>query len=579
MWKLKRYLKGYGKESIIGPLFKLLEACFELIVPIIMANIIDVGIKNRDYHYILSLGGVLVFLGLLGLTCSLTAQYFAAKAGMGFGTALRNDLFAHINGLSYTELDAIGTSSLITRMTSDINQTQTGINLLLRLFSRSPFIVIGAFIMAFTISKKIALIFVITIPILALIIYGIMLITMPIYKKVQSILDKVSLSTRNNLVGNRVIRAFCRQEDEIQEFETTSDHLCQTQIRVGRISGLLNPFTYVVVNIAIIAIVWQGGYQVNEGAISQGEVIALVNYMTQILLALIALANLIVAATKASASASRINDVFTLKSSMIEGNRKEKVEGNEESNKVEFSHVTFTYKDAGEPSLTDISFTAKKGETIGIIGGTGDGKSTLVNLIPRFYDASEGQVLIDGVNVKEYTYEALRNKVAVVPQKALLFKGTIEENLRWGNQDAKKEELLQAITIAQATEFVMSKEKGLESMLSQGGSNLSGGQKQRLAIARALVSKADILILDDSSSALDYATDANLRHAIKKLAGDKTVFIVSQRTASIKDAHKILVLEDGNLVGMGTHEELLNTCEEYQEICSSQLSREEVKEA
>ncbi len=579
MWKLKRYLKGYEKESIIGPLFKLLEACFELIVPIVMANIIDVGIKKNDLPYILGLGGVLVFLGVLGLSCSLTAQYFAAKAGMGFGTALRNDLYSHINGLSYAELDAIGTSSLITRLTSDVNQTQTGINLLLRLFLRSPFIVVGALIMAFTIDVKIALIFLIAVPVLGLIIYGIMLVTIPIYKKVQFILDKVSLITRNNLVGSRVIRAFCRQSDEVEEFETTSNALSKTQIFVGRISGLLNPFTYIVVNMAIIAIIWQGGYRVNSGAITQGEVIALVNYMTQILLALVALANLIITVTKASASASRINDVFDMQCSMKEGTAIQECQSDNILPKVEFSHVTFSYQGAGEPSLSDISFTVNEGETIGIIGGTGHGKTTLVNLIPRFYDVEEGEVLIDGRNVKEYTYEALRKKVAVVPQKAMLFKGTIEENLRWGNEDATIEQLEKAIQIAQAREFVLDKPKGLETMLTQGGNNLSGGQKQRLTIARALVSDSDILILDDSSSALDFATDAKLRQAIHSLIGKKTLFIVSQRAASIKNADKILVLEDGKLVGMGTHKELIHTCEEYQEICYSQLSREEVEKA
>ncbi len=586
MWKLRRYLKGYSKESFIGPLFKLLEACFELIVPIVMAKIIDVGIKNKDLNYILRLGGILVFLGLLGLACSLTAQYYAAKAGMGFGTALRNDLFAHINGLSYTELDGIGTSSLITRITSDINQTQTGVNLLLRLFSRSPFIVIGALVMAFTINKRIAIIFVIAVPVLSFIIYGIMLVTMPIYKKIQNILDKVSLVTRNNLVGSRVIRAFCRQQDEIAEFEEASNRLCQTQMGVGRISGLLNPFTYIVVNVSIIAIIWQGGYQVNEGTISQGQVIALVNYMTQILLALLALANLIVTVTKASASASRINDVFALKNSMEEGclnldyeyRNESKIE-NKDTPKVEFKHVTFTYKGAGAPSLSELSFTVKEGEIVGIIGGTGDGKSTLVNLIPRYYDVDEGEVLIDGINVKEYTYEALHHKVAIVPQKARLFEGTIEDNLRWGNERATEEEMIHAIKIAQAYEFVMNKEEGLKTMLSQGGNNLSGGQKQRLTIARALVSDSDILIMDDSSSALDYATDAKLRHTIKTLGGKKTVFIVSQRTSSIKDADKILVLDDGKLVGLGSHKELLDTCKEYQEICYSQLSKEEVTKA
>lgn len=578
MWKLRRYLKGYGKESFIGPLFKLLEATFELIVPILMAKIIDVGIKNKDLNYILRLGGILVILGLLGLACSLTAQYYAARAAMGFGTALRNDLYAHINGLSYTELDTIGTSTLITRITSDINQAQTGINMFLRLFSRAPFIVLGALIMAFTIDVKIAIIFVIAVPILALIIFGIMVITMPIYKKVQNILDQVSETTRNNLVGSRVIRAFCRQQDEKQEFEETSKKLLDTQIFAGRISGLLNPLTYIVVNLAIIAVIWQGGHQVNDGHISQGEVIALVNYMTQILLALLALSYLIISVTRASASAIRINDVFAIHCSMKEGTNSQTTTSKEDKQipKVEFDNVTFSYEGAGAPSLLDISFTAMAGETIGIIGGTGDGKSTLVNLISRFYDTKKGVVLLDGRNVKDYTYEELHKKVAVVPQKAVLFSGTIEENLRWGNIDATKEELIEALETAQASEFVLDKPEGLQTRLTQGGSNLSGGQKQRLTIARALVVGPEVLILDDSSSALDYATDAKLRHAIKALSGQMTVFIVSQRTASLKEADKILVLEDGNLVGMGTHEELLKACEEYQEIYYSQVSREEV---
>lgn len=575
MKKLAKYLNGYVKESIIGPLFKLLEACFELIVPLVMASIIDVGIANRDTTYILKLGGVLVFLGVLGLACSLTAQFFAARASMGFGTALRKDLFEHINDLSYTELDAIGTSTLITRITSDANQVQTCVNLVLRLFSRSPFIVIGALIMSFTIDVKIGFIFLIAIPLLAIVIYGIMLYTMPIYKRVQGILDKVSLITRNNLVGARVIRAFSRQNDEVQEFEETSTELRKTQIFVGRISGLLNPFTYIIVNFAIIAIIWQGGYQVYIGKLEQGQVIALVSYMTQILIALIALANLIVNVTKGTASASRINDVFAVKPSMEEGNV---AEGKKESEyKVEFSHVAFAYAHARLDSLSGINLQVKKGQTIGIIGGTGDGKSTLVNLIPRFYDVREGSVRIDGLDVKEYTYEALRGKIGIVPQKAVLFKGTIRENMKWAKKDATDEEIYEALTIAQAKEFVDQKPEGLDTMIMQGGQNLSGGQRQRLTIARALVGDPEILILDDSASALDFATDAKLRMAIAKAGIGITVFIVSQRATSIKHADQIVVLEDGNMVGLGTHEELLRTCEEYKEICLSQLSKEEVE--
>lgn len=574
MGKLLKYLKGYKKESIIGPLFKLLEACFELIVPLVMANIIDIGIANKDLPYIFRMGGILVLLGVLGLACSLTAQFFAARASMGFGTALRKDLFEHINALSYTELDAIGTSTLITRITSDANQAQTCVNLVLRLFSRSPFIVVGALVMAFLIDVKIATIFVIAIPLLAIVIYGIMLITMPIYKRVQGTLDKVSLITRNNLVGARVIRAFSRQKDEVQEFEGVSTSLRQTQLQVGRISGLLNPFTYVIVNFAIVAIIWQGGYQVNIGKIEQGQVIALINYMTQILIALIALANLIVNVTKGTASASRINDVFAVKTSMKEGTRETGVE--HPDYKVEFDHASFAYHNARLDSVSDITLKVKPGQTIGIIGGTGDGKTTLVNLIPRFYDVRSGAVKIDGINVKDYAYDALRSKIGIVPQKAMLFKGTIRENMRWAKKDATEEEINKALTIAQAKEFVDQKPEGLATMIMQGGQNLSGGQRQRLTIARALVGDPEIIILDDSASALDFATDAKLRMAIAKMAKDTTVFIVSQRATSIRHADQIVVLEDGCMVGLGNHEELLNDCQEYREICLSQLSKEEV---
>ncbi|MDO5520691.1 MAG: ABC transporter ATP-binding protein [bacterium] len=575
MKNLAKYLDGYVKESIIGPLFKLLEACFELIVPLVMANIIDVGIANKDTNHILKLGGVLILLGVLGLACSLTAQYFAARASMGFGTALRKDLYAHINGLSYTELDTIGTSTLITRITSDANQVQTCVNLVLRLFSRSPFIVIGALIMAFTIDAKMGVIFVIAIPLLALVIYGIMIITMPIYKRVQGVLDQVSLITRNNLVGARVIRAFSRQKDEIAEFKETSTELRDTQTFVGRISALLNPFTYIIVNFAIVAIIWQGGRQVNIGRLQQGEVIALVSYMTQILIALIALSNLIVNVTKGTASASRINDVFAVQTSMMEGTR---TTGNPESEyKVEFDHASFAYAHARLDSLSDISLKVKAGQTVGIIGGTGDGKTTLVNMIPRFYDVREGAVFVDGKNVREYMYEALRNKIGMVPQRAVLFKGTIRDNMRWAKKDATDEEIYRALEIAQAKEFVDQKPEGLDTKIMQGGQNLSGGQRQRLTIARALVGSPELLILDDSASALDFATDAKLRKAISTMSEAVTVFIVSQRATSIKHADQIVVLEEGKMVGLGTHEELLKTCEEYREICLSQLSKEEVE--
>lgn len=575
MKHLIKYLKGYTVESIVGPLFKLLEACFELIVPLIMASIIDVGIKNQDTTYILKLGGVLIALGVLGLACSLTAQYFAAKASMGFGTALRNDLYAHINRFSYSELDSIGTSTLVTRITSDINQAQTGVNLVLRLFSRSPFIVIGAVVMGFMIDAKITVIFLVSIPILAVVIYGIMLITMPYYKKIQGVVDQVSMTTRNNLVGARVIRAFSRQKDEVTEFEDTSKKLFDLQVFVGRISGSLNPLTYIIVNAAIIMIIWQGGYRVYDGKITQGEVIALVNYMTQILVALVALSNLIVTATKATASASRINDIFRIEPSMEQGKRMA-MDGEKGETKVEFNHVHFAYPKARFDSLADIHFHAKQGETIGIIGGTGDGKTTLVNLMPRFYDVRTGMVKIDGIDVREYTYHALRSKIGIVPQKAVLFKGTIRDNMKWAKKDATDEEIYEALEIAMAKEFVDTKPEGLDTMIQQGGKNLSGGQRQRLTIARALVGRPEILILDDSASALDYATDAALRKALSTRTKGMTIFIVSQRATSIKHADRIIVLDDGNMVGCGTHEELFESCKEYQEICLSQLTKDEV---
>lgn len=569
MRKLLKYLKGYEKESIIGPLFKMLEASFELIVPLIMANIIDVGIKNQDKAYILRCGGILVLLGVLGLSCSLTAQYFAAKAALGFGTALRRDMFHHINTLSYSEIDDIGTSSLITRMTSDINQAQSGVNLVLRLFLRSPFIVIGAFIMSFMISPKITIIFAVAIPVLSYIISKIVLVTRPLYKNVQKKLDVVSKGTRENLAGVRVIRAFSRQETEKKEFDENSNVLYELQMHVGKIAALLNPMTYVVVNLAIIAIIWAGGLQVDSGSITQGDVTALVSYMTQILLALIALSNLIVTFTKATASASRINDVFAISSSLTdEGATKQT--SLEDAKKIEFKNVSFSYHNAKETSLQEINLQVSAGETIGIIGGTGSGKSTLINMIPRFYDATQGSVEIDGIPVGKYPLEQLRAKVGMVPQKAVLFKGTIRENMKWGKPDATDEEIYEALEIAQAREFVDTKPEGLDTMLTQGGKNLSGGQRQRLTIARALVGKPEILILDDSASALDYATDAKLRKALQERTKGMTVFIVSQRAASMKHANQILVLEDGEAVGLGNHESLMQTCEIYQEICLSQ---------
>lgn len=574
MRKLVRYLKNYKKESVIGPLFKLLEACFELLVPLIMARIIDVGIKNKDMTYILQMGSILVLFGVLGLACSLTAQFFAAKAAVGFGTELRHDLFKHIGELSYTEVDQAGTSTLITRMTSDINQVQSGVNLVLRLFLRSPFIVVGALVMAFTISMKLSVIFIIAVPLLSLVIYGIMLITIPLYRRVQKSLDRVLLTTRENLTGVRVVRAFRTQEREKAEFAKQSDALMKLQVLVGRISALLNPVTYVIVNGAIIAIVWFGGIEVNVGALSQGEVIALVNYMSQILLALVALSNLIITFTKALASAGRINEIFALNPSIKDGNGG--VKRKSEAPKIELKQVEFCYKGDKSPVLSNLDVAIKKGETIGIIGGTGSGKTTFVNLLPRFYDVTAGEVLIDGVNVKEYTLDHLRKKFGIVPQKPVLFHGTIRDNMRYGKEDATEEEIWEALHIAQATEIVKAKSDELEAIISEGGKNLSGGQRQRLTIARALVRKPDILILDDSGSALDFATDAKLRKAIREYTEEMTVLIVSQRAASIMQADRILVLDHGKIVGMGTHETLVKECKVYQEICYSQLSKEEV---
>lgn len=574
------YLKDYKKESIIGPLFKLLEATFELIVPVIMAHIIDIGIKNQDTLYIWKMGAVLVIFGILGLTCSLLAQYFAAKAAVGFGTALRHDLFWHIENLSHAEVDKAGSSTLVVRMTSDVNQVQSGVNLVLRLFLRSPFIVVGALVMAFTISWKAAMVFVVTVPLLAFVIYGIMVITIPLYKKVQRELDEVLLTTRENLTGVRVIRAFRTQKLERETFEHKSDVLMAIQMHVGKISASLNPLTYIIVNAGIIAVIWFGGIQVNVGDMTQGEVIALVNYMTQTLLALVALANLIITFTKALASAGRINEVFAMKPGIVDGNEKESaVQQTEEAKTaVSMEDVTFYYQKSKEPALEHISFTAKKGETIGIIGGTGSGKSTLVSLIPRFYDVTEGRVFVNGKDVREYKVENLRSKVGMVPQKAVLFHGTIRDNMKMGREDASDEEIFEALKTAQALEIVENKPGKLDTVLSEGGKNLSGGQRQRLTIARALVRNPEVLILDDSASALDFATDANLRKAIAEDTNDMTVFIVSQRAASIMHADKIIVLDDGQMVGYGTHQELLKQCEIYQEICYSQFSKEEVQD-
>ena len=576
MFKLKRYLRKYKKESVIAPMFKMLEACFELLTPLVMARIVDVGIRDRDMGYIMMICAVMVAFGVFGLLCSATAQYFAAKAATGFGTALREDLFRHVNSFSYTELDMIGTSTLVTRLTSDINQAQAGVNLLLRLFLRSPFIVVGAVVMAFVVNARLAWIFVVLVPVLSLVIYGIMLATIPLYKKVQNRLDVVLRLTRESLAGARVVRVFSRQEDEIQDFREESEGLMHMQLLVGKISALLNPATYVIINAAILVVLWLGGGTVYSGELTQGGLIALINYMTQVLLALLALSMLIVSVTKASASAGRINDVFSQASGMKEGGRETDIRKGEI--KVSFRHVDFAYK-GGKNALTDIRMEVKRGQTIGIIGGTGSGKSTVVNLIPRFYDASAGEVLVDGVDVREYPFSRLRGNIGIVPQNAVLFAGTIRENMQWGKKGASDDEIYRALEIAQAKEFVEAKPDGLETMVLQGGKNFSGGQRQRLTIARALVGEPEILILDDSASALDFATDAKLRRAIAAQTRGMTVFIVSQRAASIKDADQILVLDDGRQVGLGTHRELLETCGVYHEICMSQFSEKELEKS
>ena len=576
MKKLLKYLKDYKRESVLGPLFKLLEACFELLVPLVMAKVIDVGIKSQDMPYVLKMGGLLVLLGITGLACSITAQYFAAKAAAGFGTALRNDLFAHINRLSYQEIDSIGTATLITRITSDANQVQSGVNLFLRLFLRSPFVVCGAMIMSFTIDVRAAFIFVVLIPLLSFVIFGIMLLSIPLYKKVQKQLDQVLLTVRENLEGVRVIRAFARQNDEVRRFDGENSLLVRFQVFVGKISALMNPLTYVMINLGIIVLINTGAGQVQKGIITQGEVIALVNYMSQILVELVKLANLIITISKSLACGSRISAVFEQEPGIVETVHRV-VEGEQGAAEVEFDHMSFAYCGAKETALNGISIQVKRGETIGIIGGTGSGKTTLVNLIPRFYDVTEGSVKVCGVDVKQYSLGQLRELVGIVPQKAVLFKGTLRDNMKWGKKNATDDEIYQALAIAQAKDFVEEKGQGLELMIQAGGKNLSGGQKQRLAIARALVKDPQILIMDDSASALDFATDAQLRKAIKQNTRDMTVFLVSQRAATIKNADKILVLDDGQMAGWGNHKELLASCEVYREICLSQLAEEEVQ--
>lgn len=575
MKKLLVYLCDYKKECIFAPLFKLLEASFELIVPLVMAAIIDHGIAVSDRPYIFKMGGVLVLLALIGLTCSITAQYFAAKAAVGVATKLRHSLFSHIGTLSFSEMDTIGSSTLITRITSDINQVQSGVNMVLRLFLRSPFIVFGAMIMAFTVNVKAALVFVVAIPLLSVVVFSVMLASIPLFKKVQSGLDRVLGHTRENLEGARVIRAFNKEADEAKEFNASNDFLTNMQMVVGRISTLMNPLTYIIINCAILAVIWIGGKEVFGGIITQGEVVALVNYMSQILVELVKLANLIILINKAIACGNRIEEVLETKST-IENNPNADTKRAVGDNAVTFSHVSMSYASTSEEALTDIDFTAKRGETIGIIGGTGSGKSSVVNLIPRFYDVSKGSVSIDGKDVRDYDLTELRNKIGVVMQKAVLFQGTIAENLRWGKPDATDEELWKAIEVAQATDVVEGKEGKLDYMIEQGGRNLSGGQKQRLTIARAVVKNPDILILDDSASALDFATDARLRAALRNLKGNKTIFIVSQRTSSIQFADKIIVMDDGQVAGIGTHEQLLENCEIYREIYESQFKKEDL---
>lgn len=572
MKSLLVYLKDYKKETILAPLFKLLEASFELVVPLVMAAVIDVGIENRDKPYIIQMCLVLIALGVIGLVCSITAQYFSAKAAAGFATGLRHELFWHIQNFTFSKMDTIGTSTLITRMTSDVNQVQSGVNLVLRLFLRSPFIVFGAMVMAFTVDVKAALIFVVTIPLLSVVVFGIMLITMPLYRKVQANLDKVLLVTRENLTGARVIRAFNKEDSERERFLEGNQTLTDAQKFVGRISGLMNPLTYIIVNGAIVVLLYTGAVRVDMGALTQGEVVALVNYMSQILVELVKLANLIITVTKAIACANRIEKVFNEKNDMEEGDHEWTQRA--ESPMVEFQDVSLVYEGNSAPSLSGISFHAGKGETIGVIGGTGSGKSSLVNLIPRFYEAASGQVLINGENVKGYCIDSLRKKIGVVPQKAVLFKGSIAENIRWGKEDASVEEIEEALRLAQAMEFVEKKDGYLDFQIEQNGRNLSGGQKQRMTIARALVRKPEILILDDSASALDFATDAALRGAIRGMKEKPTVFIVSQRAASVQYADWIIVLDDGEMAGLGTHEELLEHCPAYREIYYSQFKKE-----
>lgn len=577
MFKLRRFLKDYKKECIIGPLCKLFEAILELLVPLVMANIIDIGVKNGDSEYVLKMGGVIVLLGIVGLLSALVCQYLASRASQGVGTKIRRELFAHINSLSHSELDRLGTPSLITRITNDTNQVQQSVAMGIRLLTRAPFIVIGALIMSMTINLKMSIIFFIASLLIGITLYIIMSKSIPIYTAIQKKLDKIGLISRENLSGNRVIRAFSKQKSEKIRIDTSTEELAKTSIRVSRLSSLLSPVTYAVTDIAIIAIVWFGAVNVDSGNMLSGDIIALINYMTQILLAMIVVANLVILMTKASASAQRINEVFETQPSIVEKQTENiAVDKSVGTPKVEFDNVTFTYGD-GDDELSNISFKIMRGQTVGIIGGTGCGKSTLINLIPRYYDVKSGCVNVDGVNVKDYPFIQLRTQIGIVPQQSILFSGTIRDNMKWQNKDATDDDIINALKIAQAYDFVSLLPKGLDSHVEQGGKNFSGGQRQRLCIARAIVGKPELLILDDSFSALDFATDANLRKALKKNTNTMTVIIVTQRCSTIKNADLILVLDDGKLAGCGTHDKLFEECETYREICLSQLKETEAK--
>ena len=574
MKRLLGYLRKNLKETILAPLFKMLEASFELLVPLVVANMIDIGVAGKDQGYLIRMGCLMAALGIVGFISSAIAQYFAAKSAVSAGTAMRNDLFAHMGTFTYQEIDEIGTSTLITRMTSDINQVQNGVNMFLRLFLRSPFVVLGAVFMAFVVDRRTAMVFAVTIPVLFVVVFLILLISMPLYRNVQKQLDDVLQKTRENLLGIRVIRAFNRQESEMKEFDRSNENLYQRQIFVGKISALLNPVTYVIINLGIIGVLWVGGKQVYAGRLTQGQVVALINYMSQILTELIKLANLMILLSRTAASLNRVESIFQIEGSIVDGSKDAEVLGAAE---VAFDHVSYSYAGSKRPALEDISFCAMPGDTIGVIGGTGSGKTTLVNLIPRFYEAGAGKIRIGGQNIRDFRMENLREKIGFVPQKAALFRGTLRDNMRWGKQDATDEEIYEALKTAQALDFVEQKGEGLDLMIQQNGRNLSGGQKQRLTIARALVRRPSILILDDSASALDFATDARLRKAIARRTDQMTVFLVSQRVSAVKNADQILVLDNGRTAGKGTHRELLRNCQIYREICESQMTREEVE--